>query len=238
MASAAWNIAGVSEAGTIDASMGGLDDSAITASDRPVDRFLTRALDVVVSLGLIFLLAPLMITIALLVMVTDAGPVFFGHRRLGRDGRTFRCFKFRSMVSDAEARLSNLLAADSAARAEWERDHKLKNDPRITPIGAFLRRSSLDELPQLFNVLIGEMSLVGPRPIVDAERGRYGRYFSVYCQVRPGLTGLWQISGRNDVSYRRRVALDVAYARSQSFALNLKIMMMTVPSVLRAHGSY
>lgn len=239
MASVAWDIGGgASEAGVIDASLAGLDDNGIVASDRPVDRFLTRALDVVGSLALILLLAPLMITIALLVLVTDAGPIIFGHRRLGRDGRVFRCFKFRSMVADAETRLSKLLAVDSAARAEWHRDHKLKNDPRITPIGAFLRRSSLDELPQLFNVLIGDMSLVGPRPIVDAERSRYGRYFGIYCQVRPGLTGLWQISGRNDVSYRRRVALDVAYARSQSFALNVKILLMTVPSVVRAQGSY
>jgi exopolysaccharide production protein ExoY len=142
------------------------------------------------------------------------------------------------MAVDAEARLSELLKNDPVARLEWDRDHKLKNDPRITPIGNFLRKSSLDELPQLFNVLIGEMSLVGPRPIVIGEVARYGRYFQQYCSVRPGITGLWQISGRNDVTYRRRVAMDVTYARAQSYGLNMRILVGTVPSVLFARGSY
>jgi exopolysaccharide production protein ExoY len=201
------------------------------------ERFI-RVTDIVIALAVLIFLAPLMLIVAALVYVTNPGPVVFAHARLGRYGQQFRCFKFRSMAVDAEARLSELLQNDPAARREWDRDHKLKNDPRITPIGNFLRKSSLDELPQLFNVLTGEMSLVGPRPIVIGEVARYGRYFQQYCSVRPGITGLWQISGRNDVTYRRRVAMDVTYARAQSYRLNMRILIGTVPSVLLARGSY
>ncbi|NIJ08058.1 lipopolysaccharide/colanic/teichoic acid biosynthesis glycosyltransferase [Sphingomonas vulcanisoli] len=190
------------------------------------------------SLGLLVFLAPLMIIVAALVFLTNPGPVIFGHRRIGRHGQSFKCLKFRSMVVDAESRLEHLLASDAEARLEWERDHKLRNDPRITSIGSFLRRTSLDELPQLFNVLIGEMSLVGPRPIVEAEVQRYGRYFGYYKQVRPGITGMWQVGGRNNTTYRRRVALDVLYARTSSVGLYCKILLATVPSVLAARGSY
>jgi exopolysaccharide production protein ExoY len=203
-----------------------------------LDQVVTRMFDVAVSLTLLVFLAPLMIIVAMLVVGTNPGPIIFGHKRLGRDGRVFHCLKFRSMVTDSQERLAVLLASDARARQEWERDHKLKNDPRITPIGAFLRKSSLDELPQLFNVLRGDMSLVGPRPIVMDEVKRYGRYFSHYAQVRPGITGLWQVSGRNNTTYRRRVAMDVAYSRSRSLLLNVKILLMTVPSVLLAKGSY
>ena len=150
----------------------------------------------------------------------------------------FKCLKFRSMLVDADRRLQELLAQDPVARAEWERDHKLRDDPRITALGSFLRRSSVDEIPQLFNVLRGEMSLVGPRPIVAAEVPRYRRYINHYCSVTPGITGLWQVSGRNDVSYRRRVALDVTYARSKSLLFDLKILAATVPAVLLRKGSY
>jgi exopolysaccharide production protein ExoY len=181
---------------------------------------------------------PLMLLIAATIYACDPGPILFAQRRIGHRGRRFGCFKFRSMVVDAEARLAELLAADPVAREEWGRDHKLRNDPRITLIGGILRKSSLDELPQLLNVLRGDMSIVGPRPIVDAEVTRYGRYFMHYCLVRPGITGLWQVSGRNDVSYRRRVAFDVMYSRRQSMILDLRIIAMTVPSVLRARGSY
>ncbi len=152
-------------------------------------------------------------------------------------GRLFRCCKFRTMAIDAEERLTELLDRDPEARAEWARNHKLRNDPRITSLGGFLRRSSLDELPQFFNVLKGDMSLVGPRPIVLAEVGFYGRYFNDYCRVRPGITGLWQISGRSLVSYRRRVALDVTYVRSHCAMLYMKILARTVPAVLRGYGS-
>ena len=203
-----------------------------------LDKALIRSLDIVVSATMIVVLAPLLATIALVVWFTDPGAVIFGHKRLGLGGKSFRCFKFRSMVVDAQERLDALLASDPVARAEWERDHKLKNDPRITAIGGFLRKSSLDELPQLFNVLMGTMSLVGPRPIVFDEIRRYGRYFTDYCAVRPGVTGLWQCSGRSDVSYRRRVAMDVTYVRSASLKLNLGLLLKTIPSVIKSHGSY
>jgi len=199
----------------------------------------TRALDVTIAVLALVFLAPLMIGVALLIWSRDGASPVFAHRRIGRDGRRFHCFKFRSMVVDAEARLLQVLATDPDARAEWERDHKLRNDPRVTKLGLFLRKSSLDELPQLFNVLRGEMSIVGPRPIVDAEIPKYGRRgFKAYCQVRPGITGLWQVSGRNDCEYRRRVALDVVYARAKNPLLDLRIMVATVPAVLLRKGCY
>lgn len=199
---------------------------------------LIRYLDIAIAgLALLFLL-PLLVGLAIATWLGDPGPVFFGHVRIGKNGRSFRCFKFRTMVTDAEQRLLKLLETDPVARADWERDRKLTNDPRITGIGRFMRKSSLDELPQLWNVICGEMSLVGPRPIVQAEVPRYGRYIADYMNARPGISGLWQISGRNDVSYRRRVALDVAFARSQSLKLYLRILVLTVPAVLFQRGSY
>ncbi|WP_340318248.1 sugar transferase [Rhizorhabdus argentea] len=202
------------------------------------DAIMIRLLDIVVSLGLLIFLAPLMLIVASMVYLTNPGPIFFAHRRLGLNGGTFPCFKFRSMVVDAEQRLAHLLATDAAAREEWDRDFKLRCDPRITSIGNFLRKTSLDELPQFVNVLRGEMSLVGPRPIVQGEVERYGRYFSEYSRVKPGITGLWQVSGRNNVHYRRRVALDVSYARNKSLGLDLRILVMTVPAVVLAKGSF
>jgi exopolysaccharide production protein ExoY len=197
-----------------------------------------RALDVTVALSILIFALPLLIVIAVLVRMQDGGRAVFAHERIGRNGRMFKCLKFRSMVLDADRRLAELLASDPYARAEWERDHKLKNDPRITRVGAFLRRSSLDELPQLFNVLRGDMSIVGPRPIVTAEISRYGRRFQHYCAVKPGITGLWQVSGRNDVAYRRRVAMDTIYARHKSLLWDIKLLLLTVPAVLFASGSY
>jgi len=197
-----------------------------------------RSVDLVLATLALVFFAPLMVLVAVAVWLQDRGPVFYAHSRVGRDGRVFKCLKFRSMLVDSEARLQRLLAESAEARAEWDRDHKLRNDPRITALGSFLRRSSLDELPQLFNVLAGEMSLVGPRPIVAGEVKRYGRRFGHYCSVRPGITGLWQVSGRNDVSYRRRVAIDTCYAQNQSLALDLRILIATVPSVLMRKGSY
>lgn len=199
---------------------------------------LVRGLDVAIALIALVFVWPLMGVIALAVFLQDGGPVLFAHRRIGRGGKPFRCWKFRSMAVDAEARLKDLLTSDPIARDEWARDHKLRKDPRVTALGAFLRRSSLDELPQLFNVLQGTMSLVGPRPIVDAEICRYGSRFRHYCAVKPGITGLWQISGRNDVSYRTRVALDCLYAKSQSPKLYLWIVVVTIPAVLSRKGSY
>ncbi len=197
-----------------------------------------RGLDIILTILALVFLAPLMFVVGAVVWLQDGGPCFYAQTRIGRGGITFKCLKFRSMLVDADQRLLALLARDPVAKAEWERDHKLRNDPRITAIGSFLRRSSLDEIPQLVNVLRGEMSLVGPRPIVAAEASRYGRYMRDYCSVTPGITGLWQVSGRNDVSYRRRVALDVTYARSKSLWLDLKILAATIPAVLLRKGSY
>ena len=197
-----------------------------------------RCIEIPVCLIALIFFGPVMLLVALLIKLQDGGPILFGHTRIGLGGRSFKCLKFRSMVVDAETRLQALLQSDPEARVEWERDHKLRLDPRVTGLGDFLRRSSLDELPQLFNVLRGEMSLVGPRPIVQSERARYGHYFNLYCQVRPGITGLWQVSGRSDVSYRRRVALDVAYARARNLGLYCRILAATAPAVLARRGAH
>lgn len=196
-----------------------------------------RAFDVVGSiiLGLVFL--PLMIIIALLLR-NEGGPVIYRHRRIGRDGKTFDCLKFRSMVPDAERKLRELLERRPELKEEWLRDHKLRDDPRITAIGRFLRRTSLDELPQIWNVLRGEMSLVGPRPIVREETIRYGRCLPVYLSAKPGITGLWQVTGRNDTDYRRRVAIDVYYIRRRSAMLDLYILLKTTGVILRGGGAY
>jgi lipopolysaccharide/colanic/teichoic acid biosynthesis glycosyltransferase len=197
-----------------------------------------RMLDITVSATALIFFAPLLILVALAIAILDPGPIFFAHSRIGRGNKMFPCLKFRSMVVDSAARLEQALAADPALRAQWEIDRKLKNDPRITWIGRFLRKSSLDELPQLLNVLRGEMSLVGPRPIVPAEIRHYRRYFRDYCGVRPGITGLWQINGRSDTSYRRRVAFDVTYVRTQSLAGNVAILLKTIPAIILTKGSY
>ncbi len=209
-------------------------------ADRPArpGTTLMRMTDIGFTLAAILFFAPVFLLIALLVLATSRGGVLFRQQRIGLGGKMFTCYKFRSMVVDAEQRLHDLLVHDPEALCEWLRDHKLRCDPRITPIGGFLRRSSLDELPQLFNVLFGDMSLVGPRPIVVSEIPRYGRYLGSYASVKPGITGLWQISGRSDTSYRRRVAMDVAYARSKSIGLDLRILLATVPAVIGARGSY
>ncbi len=199
---------------------------------------MTRWLDIGLATLLLLLVAPLMGLVALLIKLSDGGPVFFGQVRIGEGGREFRCWKFRSMVVDARAKLEAHLASHPEARAEWDADHKLKRDPRITAFGGLLRSSSIDELPQLLNVLRGEMSLVGPRPIVHAEVKKYGRYFLHYCSVRPGITGLWQVMGRNDVTYRRRVALDVSFTRARSLGTYIRILVMTVPAVLGRSGVY
>jgi len=203
-----------------------------------MDRRAIRSLDIAVALIALLIAMPLMIAIALAVRLSDGGPVLFGHRRLGEGGRPFRCLKFRSMITDADARLTALLENDADLREEWTRTQKLRVDPRITRVGNLLRRTSLDELPQLFNVLRGDMSLVGPRPIVENEVARYGRHFAAYCSVPPGVTGLWQVQREADTSYRRRVAFDLTYARSRSLMLNVRILLLTVPSVLRGRGAY
>lgn len=197
-----------------------------------------RILDVLVATAALVFIAPLLLVLTIAVMLNDGGAPIYRQQRIGRGGRVFHCLKFRSMVPDAAERLERLLENDPAARREWETDHKLRNDPRVTPFGRFIRRTSLDELPQLINVIAGDMSLVGPRPIVLAETSRYGPYLKHYLTVRPGITGVWQVSGRNDVSYRRRIACDVLYARRRSLTRNLMIMAATVPAVLQSRGSY
>jgi len=205
---------------------------AVTGNSRAI-----RLLDLVGASAALLLLAPIMLATVLAIRVLDPGPILFAHTRLGRGGRPFRCLKFRSMTVDADARLAHLLETDAEARAEWQATQKLRLDPRITPLGRFLRRSCLDELPQLFNVLRGDMSLVGPRPIVAGEAARYGRHFPVYCSLKPGITGLWQVKREDQTSYRRRVAFDLAYARSRSLALNVRILLLTVPCVFRGEGA-
>ena len=197
-----------------------------------------RAIDIVGSLALLVLVAPLMLAVAIIIRSQSSGPILFRQRRIGLRGRSFLCLKFRTMLPDAQDRLRVLLATDPVALAEWQRDHKLRNDPRITRFGSFLRKSSIDELPQLFNVLRGEMSLVGPRPVTAEETARYRSRYWTYCTVRPGITGLWQISGRNDVSYRRRIAMDAVYARQLSLRLYLKVLFNTAPALLASRGAY
>jgi lipopolysaccharide/colanic/teichoic acid biosynthesis glycosyltransferase len=190
-------------------------------------RSLKRTGDVLFSLGMLLLGAPVFLLLAVLVKISSPGPVFYVQRRVGRGYRHFGCIKFRTMRPDADRVLARVLADSPEMKAEFERDFKLREDPRITPIGRFLRRSSLDELPQFLNVLRGEMSVVGPRPIVDKEIDRYGPYMDEVLAVRPGLTGLWQVSGRNNLSYAKRVRLDVAYARGRSFLLDFAIILRT-----------
>lgn len=199
---------------------------------------LKRTLDLLLCALIAPLVLPLVAVLALCVRMDSPGPVFFGHRRIGRNGRSFRAWKFRSMVVNGDEVLARHLAEHPEARAEWGETHKLANDPRVTRIGSFLRKSSLDELPQLWNVLRGEMSHVGPRPIVEAEIAKYGDSFELYKSVDSGLTGLWQVSGRNDTSYSERVTLDTFYARNWSIWLDLCILFRTIGAVLFRKGAY
>ncbi|WP_246375892.1 sugar transferase [Gluconacetobacter takamatsuzukensis] len=196
-----------------------------------------RVMDIVIAGTMLFFALPAMLAIALLVR-RDGGAALFGHNRIGEEGRIFRCLKFRSMVANADEVLKDLLARDEAAREEWVSTQKLRHDPRITRLGRFLRATSLDELPQLLNVLRGDMSLVGPRPIVQAEVERYGENIAYYYATRPGLTGLWQVSGRSNTSYARRVALDSAYVRHWTIWQDVTILLKTIPAVLRHDGAH
>ena len=218
-------------------------DGRIAATDatpacRPVAlRRDKRLFDITGAMLLILLFAPLLLILYALVRL-DGGPGFYRHRRIGAGGRSFDCLKFRSMRTDANAVLQRLLAEDERAAAEWAAHFKLKNDPRITPVGRFLRKSSLDELPQLFNVVAGDMSLVGPRPIVEAEKPYYREYLQHYKSCRPGMTGLWQVSGRSDVGYGERVALDARYVERWSLALDITILARTPVAVVAGSGAY
>jgi Undecaprenyl-phosphate galactose phosphotransferase WbaP len=183
-------------------------------------------------------ISPILICIAIWIYKDSPGPVIFKHMRVGKDGKVFPCYKFRSMCVDAKEKLEELLQNDPEARAEWERDFKLKHDPRITKSGAFLRRTSLDELPQIFNVLKGEMSLVGPRPIIKDEMKRYGNHIDEYLMVKPGIAGMWQCSGRSDTTYQERVQMDSWYVRNWSVWLDIMILWKTIEAVVAKKGAY
>jgi Undecaprenyl-phosphate galactose phosphotransferase WbaP len=197
-----------------------------------------RVLDVCLTLIVGIFALPLVLLLALLVCIESRGSAFYGHSRIGRGNRSFRAWKLRSMVQNSDQVLSQCLENNPAMREEWLQTQKLKADPRITRIGSFLRRTSLDELPQLWNVVKGEMSLVGPRPIVPAEVARYGEHFELYTRVLGGVTGLWQVSGRNNTTYEERVSLDVFYARNWSVWLDLCILFRTIGTVLFRKGAY
>lgn len=197
-----------------------------------------RVFDMTFAAAALILLAPAFATVILLMRLRDPGPAFFAQERVGLGGRRFRCWKFRTMVPKAEAILDDHLSRDPAARAEWAATHKLKSDPRVTPMGQFMRKSSVDELPQFFNVLMGDMSVVGPRPVVPEELQKYGDAAGDYLSVKPGITGLWQVSGRSDTSYDERVTLDRDYVRTQSLAGDVAIMVRTVGVLVTRRGSY
>ena len=196
-----------------------------------------RAMDIVIAGLLLIFFGPLLLLTAAIVTL-DGGPIFFLHRRVGKGGVLFSCMKFRTMVPDAQNALESLLESDPVAQREWASNFKLKRDPRVTRVGRFLRQSSLDELPQLINVLRGDMALVGPRPIVAAEVGRYGPDIDYYYRCRPGITGPWQVSGRSDQSYRQRVRLDVEYAKRPSLKNDFIILAKTAKVVISGMGAY
>jgi len=204
----------------------------------PSALFFKRILDIVVAVLLLLPAIPFAVMIALAIVLDSPGPVFFAHTRIGKGNRTFRLWKFRTMVRDADQVLDKYLRERPDLRAEWLKTHKLKEDPRVTRVGRLLRRSSLDELPQLISVLRGEMSMVGPRPIVAEEIPKYGSVFELYLQVLPGLTGLWQASGRTDTSYGSRTALDLKYLRERTLWLDIKVLLKTIRVVLLGHGAY
>jgi lipopolysaccharide/colanic/teichoic acid biosynthesis glycosyltransferase len=210
--------------------------------DSPATRFSYRVTKRASDVTLVLLCAPLWVALSLLlalcVMLTSPGPIFFSHRRIGRSGKFFSMWKFRTMCVNSAEVLEQHLAKNREVRAEWAENHKLKCDPRVTPLGRFLRRSSLDELPQLWNVLTGRMSLVGPRPIVAAEAEKYGRDFAYYIAVKPGIAGLWQASGRSTLSYDERVSLDRRYVEEWSFWGDYRILIKTLTKVVNSHGAY
>lgn len=202
------------------------------------NRVLKRAFDLIASLlGMVFVI-PLGIILSILIYVDSPGPVIFAHRRIGRHGKEFPCYKFRSMVPNAQKVLADYLAANPAAQEEWAQDFKLKDDPRITRIGAFLRKTSLDEFPQLINVIKGEMSLVGPRPIVQAEIEKYGEYIQDFYLVPPGITGMWQVNGRSDTTYEERVQMDSWYVRNWSVWIDMMYLLKTFRVVIAEKGAY
>jgi exopolysaccharide production protein ExoY len=211
---------------------GGLG-AGVSLDLRPLGGALKRGADLLIAVASLVLVLPLALMIAALILLTMGRPVFFAHPRVGFQRKPFRCLKFRSMVNDPDGVLQRYLAENPEAAREWSETQKLRNDPRVTFVGRMLRKSSLDELPQLINVLRGEMSCVGPRPVITDELARYGAKLPLYLSTRPGMTGLWQVSGRSSVDYCDRVALDETYVRSWSLWLDLKILFSTVFVLLK-----
>jgi Undecaprenyl-phosphate galactose phosphotransferase WbaP len=204
----------------------------------PKGRPSKRAMDIALALFLGLVALPLGLLIAAVVRIDSPGPVLFAHTRVGRGRRPFRLWKFRSMAADADGTLEEYLERHPEQAREWALTHKLREDPRVTRVGRFLRKTSLDELPQLWNVLLGDMSMVGPRPIVAEEIAKYGAAFGLYARVLPGLTGLWQVSGRNDTGYTRRVELDTHYIRNWSALLDARVLLKTVRVMVHGRGAY
>ncbi|CRX38083.1 sugar transferase [Estrella lausannensis] len=198
-----------------------------------------RLFDIIFSAAVLLLASPLMLVITIMIRLTSKGRAIYSHERIGRGGRPFACYKFRTMYLDAEERLSEILERDTALKKEWLESRKLKCDPRVTPIGAILRKTSLDELPQFFNVLIGDLAVVGPRPVVlDELKEHFGHKAVKILTVRPGITGIWQVSGRSDTSYKTRVLLDEIYVDSCSFSLDVSLILKTIPKMVSTKGAY
>lgn len=197
-----------------------------------------RALDLFGVMAVGLLISPLLLTVSLLIRLDSPGSAFYTHRRLGAGGEHFRCWKFRTMYANADTILEEHIGNNPAVGAEWEENFKLREDPRVTRMGRFLRKTSLDELPQLWNVLRGEMSLIGPRPIVDSEIEKYGEIYQLYRRIRPGISGLWQVSGRSETTYDERVGMDSDYVRNWSVWLDILILARTAHSVLCGRGAY
>ncbi|NGX42987.1 MAG: UDP-glucose:undecaprenyl-phosphate glucose-1-phosphate transferase [Chlamydiae bacterium] len=198
-----------------------------------------RTFDIVFSFITLLLLSPIYLMIMIAIKINSRGKAIYAHRRVGRGGKAFNCYKFRTMYQDADKRLEKILAKDPALCVEWETKHKLTKDPRITPIGKILRKTSLDELPQFWNVLVGSLSVVGPRPVVQEE---INKYFGVKAykilSIRPGITGIWQVSGRNDTSYETRIKLDEKYVDKHSFVFDVKLILKTIPKMISSKGAY
>ena len=195
-------------------------------------KFIKNLFDLLFSLSFLITFLPLFLIISLLIKLSSRGPIFFQQKRIGKDNITFKCIKFRTMYPEAKDILENLLMKDSLLKKEFEETHKIKNDPRVTTIGKFLRKTSLDELPQFINVLRGEMSIIGPRPIVKEEKKKYGKNFKKVLLIKPGITGLWQVSGRNNLTYKRRVMLDLNYVENYNLLMDLRILLRTFGVVL------
>lgn len=209
------------------------DDSSTAETGEPVGGAVKRSLDIMIASTALLFLLPMIVFVTALILITMGRPVFFSQERVGFRGQKFNCMKFRSMVKDAPRVLEAYLAANPQARLEWAQTQKLRHDPRVTWLGRILRKSSLDELPQLFNILRGEMSCIGPRPVLPTELERYGRHGAIYKNARPGLTGLWQVSGRSKTSYSERIRLDRIYVRRWSLAFDIRIMLRTVPVLFK-----